>query len=61
MDLTNGFMDFKKHTWLFQVVTFLKHSAPVDMCNIIETMLMDFSGILTMMKGKLSLLSESLI
>ena len=61
MHFTNGFMDFKKHIWLFQVEAVLKHSAPIDMCNIIESMLIDFSGILTMLNGKLTLLSESLI
>ena len=58
MRLTNGFMEFKKEFWLLQALAIPKHSAPIDMQNIFEGMLLDFSGILTMLKGKLSPLSE---
>ena len=58
MRLTNGFMEFKKEFWLLQAPAILKHSAPLDMQNVFENMLLDFSGILTMLKGKLFLSSK---
>ena len=56
MRLTNGFMEFKKKFWLLQAI--LKDSAPTNMQNITEGMLTDFSGILTMLKRIISLLSK---
>ena len=56
MHLTNGFTEFKKEFWLLQALNILEPSAPFDMQNIFEGMLLDFLGILRMLKGKLSLL-----
>ena len=58
MHLTNGFTEFKKEFWLLQALNILEPSAPFDMQNIFEGMLLDFLGILRMLKGKLSLLSK---
>lgn len=58
MRLTNGFMEFKKKLWLLQAPAILKDSAPTNMQNITEGMLTDFSGILTMLKRIISLLSK---
>ena len=56
MCLINKFMEFKKEFWLLQAL--LKHSAPVDKYKLFEGMLIYFSGILTILKVKLFLLSK---
>ena len=58
MHLTNGFTEFKKEFWLLQALNILESSAPFDMQNIFEGMLLDFLGILRMLKGKLYILSK---
>ena len=55
----NGFMEIKKEFWLLQALAILKHSVPIDMQNIFEFMLLDFLGILTILKGNLSFIKKS--
>ena len=61
MRLTKVFTESEKEFWLQQALAILKHSAMIDMQNIFEGMLLDFSGILTMLQKKLSLFSKRLI
>ena len=48
--LTNELMKSNKELWLLQALAIFKHSAPIEMQNILEDILLDFSGILMMLK-----------
>ena len=51
MCVTNGFMGFKKEFCLLQALAILKYSPTIDMYIIFQGILLDFSGILAILKA----------
>ena len=50
-------MEFKKEFFLLQDLALSSYLGPIDKQNIFNGMLLSFSGIVTMLKGNISLLS----
>lgn len=57
MHLNNWYMEFKKEFFLLQDLALSSYLGPIDKQNIFNGMLLSFSGIVTMLKGNISLLS----